>query len=256
MRKTATQEELWGRLLVAGHPEDVLWKNNEGRANWIQSLGLSNDLHILDVGCGNGYLDICLARRGHQVVGVDRLVAVLHEAQERAGSDNVRFLSRDLRNVDFDDASFDLVLMFGVVGLMSTDGDSDLLTRVNRWLKPGGQLLIDCDKGLAVDGTSGSIDRSDGQFRWTWTSDPETRLNHMVPEFETPNGTIFEMADPYESERGDHMGLIRYIYPKDELITMLASAGFTTTEVPHYLSYVLPDLEDDSYAFLCSSKKI
>jgi hypothetical protein len=37
---------------------------------------------------------------------------------------------------------------------------------------------------------------------------------------------------------------------------MLTNAGFTTTEVPHYLSYVLPDLEDDSYAVLCSSERI
>jgi SAM-dependent methyltransferase len=187
---------------------------------------------------------------------VDRLVAVLDEARERAGDENVQFVSHDLRESEFADATFDLVLMFGVIGLMSKEGDSSLLARVSRWLRPGGQLLIDNDKELAVNGTSGSIDHSDGQFRWTWTSDPETRLNHMIPEFETPDGTIYEMADPYEPKRSDHVGLIRYIYTKKELLTMLDNASFTTTEVPHYLSYVLPDLEDDAYALLCSSKRV
>jgi hypothetical protein len=42
-----------------------------------------------------------------------------------------------------------------------------------------------------------------------------------------------------DARKGEHsgdspMGLIRYIYPKDELTTMLTNAGFTTTEVPHY----------------------
>lgn len=151
---------------------------NEGRADWIQSFQIPDGARIIDIGCGNGYLDICLARRGYEVVGVDRLVAVLDEARERP----------------------------------------------------------------------------DGEYRWTWTSDPETRLNYMVPEFETPDGTIYEMRDPYEPERGDHMGLIRYIYPKDELMAMLDRAGFTVTDVPHYLSYVLPDVEDNSYALMCSSR--
>jgi len=227
---------------------------NEGRADWIQSFQIPDGARIIDIGCGNGYLDICLARRGYEVVGVDRLVAVLDEARERAGDDNVESVSDDLREVKFADASFDVALMFGVVGLMSTDGDSDLLARVHRWLKPGGRLLIDGDKDLARNGMSGSIDRPDGEYRWTWTSDPETRLNCMVPEFETPDGTIYEMRDPYEPERCDNMGLIRYIYPKDELMAMLDRASFTVTDVPHYLSYVLADVEDDSYALMCRSR--
>jgi len=91
MRKTATQEELWGRLLVAAWPEEVLWKMNEGRADWVHSLGLGADSRVLDVGCGNGYLDIILARRGADVVGTDRLVAVLDEARERAGDESVEY---------------------------------------------------------------------------------------------------------------------------------------------------------------------
>lgn len=123
--------------MLAGHPEDVQWEMNEGRADWIQSFQIPDGARIIDIGCGNGYLDICLARRGYEVVGVDRLVAVLDEARERP----------------------------------------------------------------------------DGEYRWTWTSDPETRLK-----------------------------------------AMLDRAGFTVTDVPHYLSYVLPDVEDNSYALMCSSR--
>lgn len=143
-------------------------------------------------------------------------------------------------------------MMFGIVGLMSQEGDRDLLERARRWLRPDGRLLLDFDIELAANGDSGSMEVDGGVYQWTWTSDPATRYNHLLPEFEASDGTIYEMHDPYEPERGDHKGLLRYIYSIDELTGMLEDIGFTAAQVPHYLSYVLHDLEDDSYMLLCS----
>ena len=79
-----TWEQFWGPLLLCrfheGNPER--WSKREARADWLfRALDLMPGARILDLGCGDGILDICLARLGGQVtddgdVAADLLLAI------------------------------------------------------------------------------------------------------------------------------------------------------------------------------------
>lgn len=241
-----TYDELWGMLMAFTHePAHLEWVNR-GRADWLESLDLGRSLRILDLGCGNGYLDRELAARGHSVVAVDRVEPVIAEARRHAHAESVTFVASDLRTVVLPEATFDVVLALGLVGLMSPADDLALMRRARSWLVPGGTLLVESDRKLASHETVRSVG-PDGAILWHWSSDESTRTNILEPELHRDDGVIVGLRDPIDPSRGDHTGLRRYIYPQEQLARLVLEAGFTVSEIGHFLEFVFPDAERDRY---------
>ncbi len=245
-RVSETYDNLWGELMFVMHDIDHLWRANEGRADWVESLDLGSGLRVLDLGCGNGILDIVLARRGHAVVGVDQVRPVIEFGRAHVNDEPVTFRVGDLRSVAFEPAQFDVVMMFGLAGLMSREDDEALFHRVRTWLRPGGSCLVDCDLELAATETIES-NHELGKIYWHWTSDETTRTNRLTPELHRRDGVIVELRDPIDPSRGDHTGLHRHIYPMDELERLLYGAGFAPRRVDHFLEHVFPESDPDAY---------
>ncbi len=100
-----------------GHVESVLrshrWRTAENSAGYLLPR-LDEGSRILDVGCGPGTITIDLARAASDgsVVGVDRSVAVIHEARtaaEQAGVTNLAFTVGDVYALDHEGGVFDVV---------------------------------------------------------------------------------------------------------------------------------------------------
>ena len=120
----------------------------------IQSYGSGTPATVLDLGCGTGNHTIELARRGYEVVGVDRSTWMVAEAQRKAALEpHVRVTVRqgDLRGLDLQ-RRFDVVLMmFAVLGYQLEDADVlAALGTARRHLPSGGLLLFDVWYGPAV----------------------------------------------------------------------------------------------------------
>lgn len=236
---------LWGELMFVMHDPDHLRFVNRGRADWFENLGIPGR-RVLDLGAGNGYFDLEIGRRGFEVVAVDQVGPVIEAARRQVVDEDVEFLVSDLRKISFEAGSFDVVTLFGVVGLMSVEDDTELLANCFRWLVPGAFLLVDCDTDLAETETIETESKL-GTIQWHWSSDPETRTNMLTPELHRQDGMIVGLKDPIDHGRGAHEGLHRYIYPKEELTGVLSAIGFDTTEVGHYVQHVYPDTPPSAY---------
>ena len=86
IKKFKTFAEFWSEFLqVTFHlnsPER--WTFREKKAKWlIEQTGLKSPSKILDLGCGDGILDIWLSRMGHQLTSVDRVQSVLDRAEKQ-----------------------------------------------------------------------------------------------------------------------------------------------------------------------------
>jgi cyclopropane fatty-acyl-phospholipid synthase-like methyltransferase len=94
---------------------DVIWHDVEcgayaaDLALWVELAG-EGDGAILELGCGTGRVALHLARRGHEVWGVDRDPALTAELQRRAEAEgvSVHVVTADVRELDLD-ARFALV---------------------------------------------------------------------------------------------------------------------------------------------------
>lgn len=98
---------------------------------------------VLDIGCGTGPQSRTIAAIPGvgEVVGVDQLEPFLARGRELAADlPNVSFEQADARDLPFDDASFDVVVLHTL--LTHVPGSQGVLAEVHRVLKPGGSVAI------------------------------------------------------------------------------------------------------------------
>lgn len=94
---------------------------------------------VLDAGCGTGRVAAELARRGVEVVGIDRDPSMVAAARRLAPE--VRFEVLDVTGADLGER-FDVVVMAGNVPLFTPEGTQDaLVAGCARHLRPGGLLV-------------------------------------------------------------------------------------------------------------------
>jgi len=110
----------------------------------FKNLG-SKPKRILDVGCTGSYLITQLAALGHTVYGIDlRWYPVRYP--------NVKFVQGDIRNTDFPNAFFDIIIAVSTLehvgikepqgGLEDPEGDQKAIKEMIRILKPNGKMLV------------------------------------------------------------------------------------------------------------------
>lgn len=101
----------------------------------------SKNLKILDVGCGAGFFSIVLAKKGHQVVGIDLTPDMVEAAQVLAKEEKVSgcFQIMDAENLKFENECFDVVIARNLTWTLPNA--SRAYHEWCRVLKQGGVLL-------------------------------------------------------------------------------------------------------------------
>jgi SAM-dependent methyltransferase len=123
-----------GRQLVPGRS----W------AAWARALGhLLPRADVVDLGCGEGYLTIEVARWARRVVAVDRSTAVLARAKALAGrrrAANIEFKRGELEKLPLDSASADVAILSQA--LHHATEPASAVAEAARVLRPGGKVLV------------------------------------------------------------------------------------------------------------------
>jgi ubiquinone/menaquinone biosynthesis C-methylase UbiE len=110
----------------------------------VDTLGITDGLKLLDLGCGDGTTALPAARRGAEVLGVDiatNLVAAGNQRARAAGLANCTFQEGDASDLnELSDDSFDLVVT--VFGAMFAPRPFDVAKEIVRVTRPGGRIVM------------------------------------------------------------------------------------------------------------------
>ncbi|HET7731405.1 MAG TPA: class I SAM-dependent methyltransferase [Usitatibacter sp.] len=79
---------------------------------FVRFAEVSDQAHVLDVGCGTGSLVLALTEEGYpaSIVGIDPVEAFVKRATSRFGEDNITFEVGDATDLPYGDATFDVAL--------------------------------------------------------------------------------------------------------------------------------------------------
>ncbi len=110
----------------------------------IKTLGLSSEMRVLDLGCGDGTTALPLARTGATVTGIDiarNLVEAGNKRAKEAGLTRLKFQEGDACNLEgVPDNSFDLSI--SIFGAMFAPKPFEVAKELVRVTKPGGRIVM------------------------------------------------------------------------------------------------------------------
>ncbi len=138
----------------AVNPNQALWEKGDFTAiassmresgdALVASLGVTPNMRVLDVGCGDGTTAIPLAKAGADVLGVDiarNLVDAGNKRAAQAGLGNLRFQQGDACNLEgIPSQAFDLVV--SIFGSMFAPKPFDVAKELVRVTKKGGRIVM------------------------------------------------------------------------------------------------------------------
>ena len=147
--------------------------NENNRKLWFNLLHIRSNLKILEVGCGSGHFTNMIKRYfpSCQVYGVDLDANHIKFAQNECKKSNidVNYQVADVKNLPFEDDSFDIVFSHTLVEHLPFD---DFIKDQKRVLKSGGKLII-----MRVD----MVKKNDKPFMYL-----EDEINKVYSTFNFP----------------------------------------------------------------------
>jgi len=96
---------------------------------------------VLDLACGNGLFARFFSERCKHVTAVDVVVELVNDLNAYRLS-NVVGIAKDVRDLDFEDASFDIIHMYAAIQYLKPNETVRLFKKVRRWLKPSGCFFV------------------------------------------------------------------------------------------------------------------
>lgn len=152
-----------------GHGQAMMTPTLEGRV--LQSLGLSKDDRVLEIGTGSGFLTACLARLASHVTSVDIYDEFTSNAAaklEECGIDNVDLLTMDATKA-LPEGNFDAIAITGSI--------QNFDPRFVMALEPGGRLFVVVGDPPVMEAR---LARRTGQNEWESVALFETRIASLV----------------------------------------------------------------------------
>ncbi len=182
---------------------------------------------ILDLGCGTGNHDLPLARRGHEVTGLDvsaYQLAIAREKAKRAGLE-VRFVRADMRSFDLGQTFDAAICMFGAFGYLLKPSDVvRCLRSVGRHLRPGGVFVFEFWQSSAA--------RPAGYQGWFHERGPDYELVRLSESRYDPRTRLLPIEfrflvfrDGRVLDRFDETHVVR-TYPPADMRALLRRGGF------------------------------
>src|SRR5947208_3954192 len=136
------------------NPNKALWEKGdftriaesmrESGEALVMTLGITDGLEVLDLGCGDGTTALPAARLGANVLGVDIASNLVEAGNARAqslGLSNCRFQEGDASDLsELEDHRFDLVV--SIFGAMFAPRPFEVAKEMVRVTKPGGRIVM------------------------------------------------------------------------------------------------------------------
>jgi len=129
----------------------IIYQRRQATAlSYVDGLELPKTAHVLEIGCGAGFLTTALVKRGFFVEGIDHAQTMvdltLENARQKGIVNRINVCTGDAHELSYEDKTFDLIIALGVIPWLHDLKKA--LTEINRVTKPGGYIVLTMDNVL------------------------------------------------------------------------------------------------------------
>lgn len=208
----------------------------------LREYGIQDGL-VLELGCGTGTLTQLLARRGYDMIGVDRSEEMLAVAAQKAAEEglDILYLEQDMQSFELYGTVRAAVCVCDSLNyLLGEEQLRETFRLVNNYLDPGGLFLFDFNTvykyETVIGDTTIAENREDCSFIWENFYDEKERINEydvtvFVREKEGPDGGLFRRFTETHYQRGYTLSDIRRLVEMSGLLFVEALDADTLGEV-------------------------
>lgn len=178
-------------------------------------------LHVLDVGGGAGRYSIWLAEQGYTVTLVDlsqrQRELAREKLQEHGVADQVTVRAGDVRDLDFEDGTFDATCCLGgpLSHVLDDDERHQAASELRRVTAPGGPVFV------SVMGLVGAVMVT---VQYTGRVDAEADDITLIPNLVREQDYTANLARRHDK---DPVIFDCHFFRRDELVELLSDAGLT-----------------------------
>ena len=191
----------------------------------VRHLSQNRKNHIvLDLACGTGNITIPLAQMGYDMIGVDKSVDMLAQAQAKATGHKILFLAQDMRELDlYGTVDAAICVCDGINYILSEAELVAIFKRVRMFLNPGGVFIFDMNTEYkfkeVLGGKIFTAKVDDAEYEWDNHFDSDTGVNEYRVTFMSTTGESFVEVHHQRA------------YPIDVICDLLRSAGFESVDM-------------------------
>lgn len=221
-------------------------------ADYIENLFTLYDKNpnlVCDLACGTGNFTLPLAKRGYEMIGVDRSYDMLNVAREKAQSEHldVLFLNQSMTSLDlYGSVDAFLCMIDGFNYILSPKSLYNVFKRIKTcFLETDGLFIFDISsryKLKEVIGNNTFIHNENNIF-YTWqnTYHNEKNLSDMFLTFFKKQGKRYARFEERHLQKA---------YSEEEITAMLKKADFKSVDVYGELSFDAPKPDSQRIVFV------
>lgn len=223
-----------------------------GWVNYIEKIFRKKNFNphtILEIACGTGNITNKLAKRGYDVVGIDKSTEMLTFAKNKAydlGAD-VKYLNQDMRELDYNkNVDSILCLCDGINYILEKQELMTVLKKVYSLLKEGGLFIFDISSYYKLSQILGSNIYAENfenvSYIWENYFDEEESICELNLTIFKRKNKLFERYQECHYQRA---------YKTEEILNALKKSGFKN--ISCYKSFTFEDInyEDNRLNFVC-----
>lgn len=179
---------------------------------------------ILDIGCAQGHHLLELARRGYDMVGVDKALSLLerglHEAQRQEL--DAKFVLGDMRELTFENVFDGAYCIGSTFGYFDEATDVDVMRRIARALRPGATVVFE---QLNRDWTIQVVPRRSWREVGSWTVMDDLSFDAAHSRLRIERSLLNEQQEPSEQQ------ISMRLYAAHEWRALFEAAGLELVDV-------------------------
>ena len=220
-------------------------------ADYIENLFGHYDISpslICDLACGTGSVTVEMAKRGYEMIGVDKSVQMLDIARSKAqnSEQDILFLNQSITKLDlFGTCDAFLSVIDGINYILSPKALLDMFTRIKRcFINPDGIFIFDISSKYKLERIVGDntfiYDKDDIFYTWENRYFKDKRISDMYLNFFVKDRNNYRRFCERHLQRA---------YSEEEIKAVLKKSGFSDISTFDGYSFEKPTSRSERIVF-------